>query len=407
MKKKVVAMLLAGGKGSRLGVLTQHTAKPAIHFGGKYRIIDFPLSNCVNSDIDTVGVLTQYQPLELNAYIGIGQPWDLDRNNGGVFVLPPFMRGKQGEWYKGTANAIFQNMAFVDQYEPKCVLILGGDHIYKMDYAAMVDYHIAKGADATIATLNVPLSEAFRFGIMNADDDNRVYQFEEKPKKPVSNRASMGVYVFTWEVLRSYLISDYENPKSTNDFGHDIIPKMIEEHKALYAYDFKGYWKDVGTVKSLWDANMDLLDPSSDFDLHDSSWRIYSRNRIQPPHYIGAGATVTNSLVTEGCSIYGEVRRSVLFPGVTVEEGATVKDSVIMPGTHIRKGAVITHSIVGESADIGENSVIGDVPLLCETYSPLDTDGITVVGNGTIVKADTHIAQGDVIDWPKEDRYVY
>jgi len=352
-KKTCVAMLLAGGQGSRLGILTKNVAKPAVPYGGKYRIIDFPLSNCTNSGIDTVGVLTQYRPLELNAYIGSGAPWDLDISNGGVFVLPPYQTGASGEWYRGTANAIYQNMAFIEQYNPDYVLILSGDHIYKMDYNKMLNDHIRNGADATIAVREVPWEEAPRFGIMNTDSDNRIIEFEEKPKQPKSNKASMGVYIFTWTKLRKYLTEDEENKESSNDFGKNIIPTMLKDNQILFAYNFEGYWKDVGTIESLWEANMDLLLKPMPIDMHDKSWRIYSRNPGFPPHYIAKGAQVSDSLVTEGSEIYGNVSHSVIFAGVVVEEGANVQDSVIMPGSVIKRGAVVRRAIVAENATIG------------------------------------------------------
>ncbi len=358
--KQCIAMLLAGGQGSRLGLLTQKLAKPAVPFGGKYRIIDFPLSNCSHSGIDTVGVLTQYQPLELNHYIGNGQPWGLDVNNGGVFVLPPYMKAKSGEWYKGTANAIYQNIQFIEQYEPDYVLILSGDHIYKMDYNRMLQAHIKHSADVTIAVRPVPWEEAPSFGIMNTDADNRIIEFEEKPKKPKSNKASMGVYVFTWPVLKAYLEADEQDKKSKNDFGHNIIPKMLEDEKVMMAYSFEDYWKDVGAIYSLWEANMDLIKDPPAFNLYDKNWRIYARNPIQPPHYIGEGGQATGSLITEGCEIFGKVKNSVLFADVKVMEGAIVEDCAIMPGSVIQKGAVVRRSIIGENCLIGQNCVIGD-----------------------------------------------
>ena len=318
-KKQCVAMLLAGGQGSRLGILTQNMAKPAVPYGGKYRIIDFPLSNCTNSGIDVVGVLTQYQPLELNAYIGSGAPWDLDLTNGGVFVLPPYQKGKVGEWYRGTANAIYQNMAFIEQYDPDYVLILSGDHIYKMDYNKMLRFHIRNDADATIAVREVPWDEASRFGIMNTDADARIVEFEEKPKNPKSNLASMGVYIFSWDKLRQYLIDDENNKKSANDFGKNIIPAMLGDGQKMMAYNFEGYWKDVGTIESLWEANMDLLSKPLPIDLHDKKWRVYARTPGLPPHYIAPGATVTETLISEGCEVCGKVSHSVLFTGCTIE----------------------------------------------------------------------------------------
>ncbi len=358
-KKQCIAMLLAGGQGSRLGLLTKTLAKPAVPFGGKYRIIDFPLSNCSNSGIDVVGVLTQYMPLELNRYIGTGQPWDLDLVNGGVFVLPPYVKGKIGEWYRGTANAIYQNIPFIEQYNPEYVLILSGDHIYKMNYNAMLRFHIKNEADCTIAVRPVPWEEAPSFGIMNTDEANRITEFEEKPKKPKSNRASMGVYIFKWPVLRRYLEEDEQNPNSHNDFGKNIIPGMLGDGLKLMAYSFEDYWKDVGTIESLWESNMDLIKDPPEFNLYDKRWRIYARNPIMPPHYVGESALVDGSMVTEGCEVFGTVLRSVLFAGVTVEENAVVEDSVIMPGTVIKRGAIVRRAIVGERAVIGEGAVVG------------------------------------------------
>ena len=381
-KKQCVAMLLAGGQGSRLGILTANMAKPAVPYGGKYRIIDFPLSNCTNSAIDVVGVLTQYQPLELNAYIGSGSPWDLDLAHGGVYVLPPYQTGKNGEWYSGTANAIYQNMKFIEQYTPDYVLILSGDHIYKMDYNAMLKAHIEKGADCTIAVREVPWEEASRFGIMNTGEGNVIEEFEEKPANPKSNKASMGVYIFTWEKLRKYLSEDAGNPKSSNDFGKNIIPTMLAEGQKMYAYDFEGYWKDVGTIESLWEANMDLLEMPMPIDLYDKKWRIYARNPGLAPHFIADGGSAKNSLITEGCEVFGRVDHSVLFAGVTVKEGATVIDSVIMPGATVERGAVVRRAIVAEGAVIGAGAMVGE-----------ETGNIAVVGQhvslpaGAVVKA--------------------
>ncbi len=353
-------MLLAGGQGTRLGVLTQDVAKPAVPFGGKYRIIDFPISNTINSGIDTIGVLTQYQPFELNQYIGNGQPWDLDRLNGGAFVLPPYQKGKSGEWYKGTANAIYQNINFIDRYNPEYVLILSGDHIYKMDYSEMLDAHVKNNADCTIAVLNVSMEEASRFGIMNTNENNEIYEFEEKPKHPKSTKASMGIYIFTWSKLRDYLIRDEENKDSSNDFGKNIIPMMLKDGQRLFAYEFSGYWKDVGTISSLWEANMDVLHPeTSGLTLNDRKWKIYARNTAEPPHYIGENAVISNSIVSEGCNIDGKVINSVIYHGSTVEQGAEIKDSIIMPGTKVGANSRICHAIVGWNATIGENCVIG------------------------------------------------
>jgi glucose-1-phosphate adenylyltransferase len=353
-------MLLAGGQGTRLYSLTQKVAKPAVPFGGKYRIIDFPLSNTINSGIDTIGVLTQYQPFELNQYIGNGQPWDLDRLNGGAFVLPPYVKAKSGEWYKGTANAIYQNIDFIDRYNPEFVVILSGDHIYKMDYAKMVKSHKKNSAACTIAVLNVPLENASRFGIMNTRPDGTIFEFEEKPKKPKSTKASMGIYVFTWSKLRAYLIADEESRDSENDFGKNIIPSMLKANEKLVAYDFQGYWKDVGTISSLWEANMDLLNPESGITLEEKDWKIYARNAAEPPHHIGKSADVAASMVSEGCNIDGKVLRSVISTGVDIEPGAEVYDSVIMPDAKIRRGAIIKHAIVGWGADVREGARIGE-----------------------------------------------
>lgn len=386
--KKCVAMLLAGGQGSRLGVLTRHRAKPAVQYGGKYRIIDFPLSNCVHSGIDTVGVLTQYQPLELNSYIGTGASWDLDNLTGGAYVLPPYVKGgEKGEWYSGTANAIYQNIYFIERYNPKYIVVLSGDHIYKMDYAKMIDFHEKNSADATIAVIKVPMEEASRFGIMNTDSDLRINEFEEKPKVPKNNMASMGVYVFTWEVVKKYLEEDANNPNSSNDFGKNIIPAMLNGGEKLFAYPFEGYWKDVGTVDSLWDANMDLLSDSPDLDLSDASWRIYSRNPNMPPQYVAKSADIKRSIITEGCSVYGTVRNSVLFAGVEIEEGAIVEDSIIMAETVIKKGSVVRRAIIDENTVIGQNAVIGE------------KDGkIAVIGSGCTVLNGACIKSGAMID---------
>lgn len=351
-------MLLAGGQGSRLGALTRNIAKPAVSFGGKYRIIDFPLSNCTNSGIETVGVLTQYMPLVLHSYIGIGNAWDLDRSNGGVTVLPPYSETSGVKWYKGTASAIFQNINYLKQYNPEYVLILSGDHIYKMDYSKMLDYHIEKEADVSISVIEVPWEEASRFGIMNTNMDLDIIEFEEKPKTPKSNLASMGIYIFKWSVLKTFLEMDDKNPESTNDFGKDIIPLLLEENKKVVAYPFKGYWKDVGTVKSLWEANMDLLNDETDLDLYDRNWRIYSVNPNQPPQYIAPAAQVEESMINEGCIVRGNVKHSVLFQGVTVEEGSEISDSVIMPNARIGKNAVIERAIIAEGMNVPDNAVI-------------------------------------------------
>ena len=395
VKPECIAMLLAGGQGSRLGILTKKIAKPAVPYGGKYRIIDFPLSNCVNSGIYTVGVLTQYQPLELNDYIGNGQPWDLDRANGGVHILSPYQQIKGTEWYKGTANAIYQNINFIERYDPEYVLILSGDHIYKMDYSKMLDYHKEKNADCTIAMLEVPWEEASRFGLMLVNDDGSISEFEEKPKNPRSNKASMGVYIFTWEKLRKYLIEDEAKEGSSNDFGHDLIPAIHNNGERMFAYQFDGYWKDVGTISSLWDANLDLLNPKVDLDLTDDSWRIYSRSPAAPPHYIGSDAKVENSMITEGCEIDGDIDFSVLFANVTVEEGAEVRYSIVMPGTVIKKGAVVQYSIVAENAVIDEGAVVGERP---ENMENVDDWGVAVVGSGVRIGKGAKVAPKAMVD---------
>lgn len=357
--KECIAMLLAGGQGTRLGVLTQNVAKPAVPFGAKYRIIDFTLSNCINSGIDTVGVLTQYQPFELNQYIGNGQPWDLDRINGGAFVLPPYMKAKAGEWYKGTANAIYQNIQFIDRFNPKYVLILSGDHIYKMNYEQMLEQHKEKGADCTIAVINVPIEEASRFGIMNTDENGKIYEFQEKPKQPKSTKASMGIYIYNWPILKKYLQMDEEDKSSSNDFGKNIIPKMLENGEKLYSYDFSGYWKDVGTISSLWEANMDVLDPNSGLNLSDNSWKIYARNMAETPHYVGKNAVVKNSAISEGGYIDGDVENSVIFRGAVIAKGAKVKNSVIFTNAIIDEGAEVNYAIVGSSAYVGKDAKVG------------------------------------------------
>ena len=381
-KKECIAMLLAGGQGSRLGILTKSIAKPAVPYGGKYRIIDFPLSNCVNSGIDTVGVLTQYQPLELNDYIGNGEPWDLDRTNGGVHILSPYQQIEGTSWYKGTANAIYQNINFIDKYDPEYVVILSGDHIYKMDYNKMLQYHKEKNAACTIAMLEVPWEEASRFGLMFVNDDGKITAFEEKPKVPKSNKASMGVYVFTWSKLRAYLIDDENKETSSNDFGKDVIPAMHEAGENLYAYLFDGYWKDVGTIDSLWESNLDLLNPKVDLDLNDDDWKIYSRNPAAPPHYISPDAHVQNSLISEGCMIEGTVDFSILFANVNIEKGAVVKDSIIMPGTTVKSGAVVQYAIVAEDAIVEENAVVGERP---EAMANLEDWGVAVVGSNVTI----------------------
>lgn len=383
-KKEVVAMLLAGGQGSRLGVLTKKIAKPAVPFGGKYRIIDFPLSNCANSGIEAVGVLTQYQPLVLNEYIGNGQPWELDGMNSGVTCLSPYESKKGSEWYSGTANAIYQNISYIDRYNPECVVVLSGDHIYKMDYADMIKFHKEHDAACTIAVIDVSLEEASRFGILNTNEDGSIYEFEEKPAHPKSTNASMGIYVFSWKKLRKYLIEDAENENSSNDFGKDVLPAMLNAGERMFAYPFEGYWKDVGTVESLWDANMDLLDPNLKLDLRD----IYSKNPMFPPHYVSETATVKNSNISDGCIVEGEVENSILFPGVKIEKGAKVDYSIIMPNTVVKANADIKYSIVSENTVIGCNAVIGGNP---EDAEDKDKWGIAVIGD------DLHIGDNVVV----------
>lgn len=379
--KKCVAMLLAGGQGSRLGVLTSKIAKPAVPYGGKYRIIDFPLSNCANSGIDTVGILTQYKPLELNDYVGSGKPWDLDRSNGGVHILPPYQGQKGGNWYKGTANAIYQNLEFISRYNPEYVLVLSGDHIYKMDYSKMINEHTESGAACTIAVMEVTMEEASRFGIMNTREDGTIYEFEEKPAKPKSNLASMGIYVFSWQKLKKYLTEDEANPNSSNDFGKDVIPAMLNAGELMRVYRFGDYWKDVGTVDSLWEANLDLLNPKIDLNLADQNWRIYSRTTGMPPQYISKDAVVENSLITDGCEVEGKLDYSILFENVTVEEGASVEYSLVMPGAVIKKGAKVRYSIIAENSVIGENAEIGADPAESDTSDW----GITVIGDNLTV----------------------
>ncbi|MGN1267092.1 MAG: glucose-1-phosphate adenylyltransferase [Dorea sp.] len=374
MAKEIVAMLLAGGQGSRLYALTQNLAKPAVPFGGKYRIIDFPLSNCVNSGIDTVGILTQYQPIVLNEYIGNGQPWDLDRLNGGVHVLPPYQKATGSDWFKGTANAIYQHISFIDRYDPEYVIILSGDQICKQDYSEFLAFTKEKNADFAVAVMEVPWEEASRFGLMVTDENSKITEFQEKPKNPKSNLASMGNYIFKWEILRKYLIEDEADPESDNDFGKNIIPNLLKDGRDMYAFRFDGYWKDVGTIPSLWEANMEVLDPEhSGIDLFDENWKIYSRNSGMSGHKIGVNATVENSMITEGCRVDGDVKKSILYAGVKVEPGAVVEEAVVMGGSVIKAGAVVKHCIVGENAVIGENAVVGGV------------EGVATVGPDVVV----------------------
>ena len=387
-------MLLAGGQGSRLYALTQKVAKPAIPYGGKNRFIDFPLSNCINSGIDTVGVLTQYQPMVLNEYIGNGQPWDLDKMHGGVHVLPPYQTAAGASWYEGTANAIYQNMAFIERYDPEYVIVLGGDHIYKMDYSKMLDYHIANNADSTIAVIDVPRSEASRFGIMTCDEEGRIVDFTEKPKEPKSTLASMGIYVFSWEKLRKYLIENENANTGSKDFGKDIIPAMLANDERLFAYEFEGYWKDVGTLDSLWEANMDLLSPSVPLNLYDPNWKVYSRHNNMPPQYIGKNAHVENSMITEGSVVDGTVDFSIISSDVTIEEGASVKYSIVMPGTTIKKNAVVEYAIIGENCVVESDAMIGMNP---ESVPNRDDWGIAVLGHNITISSGKRVLPKEII----------
>lgn len=389
-KKECVAMLLAGGQGSRLYALTNNIAKPAVAFGAKYRIIDFPLSNCINSGIDTVGVLTQYQPLELNEYIGNGQPWDLDRAFGGVHILSPYQAKKKSSWYEGTANAIYLNLHFMKMYNPEYVLILSGDHIYKMNYAKMLEAHKETGADCTIAAIEVPMEEASRFGILNTNPDGSIYEFEEKPKQPKSNLASMGIYIFTARKLFQYLEEDEANPNSSKDFGKDVLPAMLNAGEKMYSYRFNGYWKDVGTISSLWESNMDLLGEAPAFDVGDQNWKIHSRNPLAPPEYIGETAVVDNSLVALGCEIEGTVINSVLATGVVVERGALVKDSVIMADTIVKQNAKVEYSIIDENVKVEENAVVGK--------PRAKGVGIAVLGRDITIASGACVAAGEILD---------
>lgn len=390
-KQEVVAMLLAGGQGSRLGVLTKKLAKPAVPFGGKYRIIDFPLSNCINSGIEAVGVLTQYQPLLLNEYIGNGQPWDLDSMDAGVTCLSPYQAVEGAEWYSGTANAIYQNIDYIERYNPEYVVILSGDHIYKMDYSKMIKFHKKRGAACTIAVIDVSLEEASRFGILNTYEDGEIYEFDEKPAHPKSTKASMGIYVFSWDKLRKYLIDDENNENSDHDFGKNVLPLMLSSGEKMFAYQFEGYWKDVGTIDSLWDANMDILNPSIPLDLKD----VYSRNRMLPPQYLGENAEIQNSLVADGCEVDGKLEFSILFSGVKVAKDAEVNSSIIMPGAVIEEGAKVLYSIVSENAHIGKGAVVGGIP---EDYPDRDQWGVAVIGDGLRIADGAKVAPKAMID---------
>ena len=392
-KKRVIAMLLAGGQGSRLHVLTRKTAKPAVPFGGKYRIIDFPLSNCVNSGIDTVGILTQYQPLELNEYIGNGQPWGLNKTHSCAQVLPPYERNdKKSGWFEGTANAIYKNIDFVDRFDPDYVVILSGDHIYKMDYNAMVEYHVANNASVTIAVRNVPLAEASRFGILNTNPDNSIYEFEEKPKQPKSTNASMGIYCFNWSVLREALIADEEDPNSSKDFGKNIIPNLLNSGHKMMAYNFDGYWKDVGTIDSLWEANMETLGKNPEFDLRGGKREtIYARNSALPSSYIDEDAKIVNAFVAEGCEVYGKVVHSVVSVGCTIGKNVLIEDSVVMPGVVIEDGAIVRHAILGEGSKVGKNAVVGGA------FAESEQKKISVTSKNAVVEANTVLLPGDML----------
>ena len=391
-KKRCVAMLLAGGQGSRLLVLTENTAKPAVPFGGKYRIIDFPLSNCVNSGIDTVGILTQYQPLELNEYIGNGQPWGLNRSHGGVSVLPPYAKSKKSEWYKGTANAIYQNIPFIERYDPENVLILSGDHIYRMDYARMLRYHEEHDSDVTIAVRKVPMEEASRFGIMNTNPDGSIYEFEEMPKQPKSNNASMGIYIFKWSILRKFLVEDEENPDSDNDFGKNVIPAILNAGHKMMAYDFEGYWKDVGTISSLWEANMETLGLNPAFNLYgDGTAQIYARNYALPASYIDTKSKNVNCLIAEGCEVYGDITHSVISTGCKIGRNAMIEDSVIMPNVVIEDGVIIRNAIIGEDCKVCSGAVIGG------SFREGEKRQISVVGKNHVIAANQVVKPGEVI----------
>lgn len=398
-RKEIVALLLAGGQGSRLGVLTRNIAKPAVLYGGKYRIIDFTLSNCINSSIDTVGVLTQYQPLKLNSHIGIGKPWDLDRMSGGVTILAPYTDHEKGEWYSGTADAVFQNMRYVDEMVPKYVIILSGDHIYKMNYAEMLEFHKMKNADATISVIDVPVEETKRYGIMNTTDNNKIYEFEEKPEKAKSTLASMGIYIFNWELLKEYLAGDHTNTESEHDFGKNIIPKMLAEGKNLFAFNYVGYWRDVGTIQAYWESTMNLTERVPDFNMFDPYWKIYTPNPVYSAHYIGETGTVVKSVIAEGCVIYGTIKNSVIFPGVTVNEGTIIEDSIVMSDALIGSNSDIHCSIIGECSVIGNNVHCGIGEFAENQHNPKVYDSnITVIGSNTVIPNGTSLGKNVVID---------
>jgi len=394
-KKKCIAMILAGGQGSRLGALTINEAKPAVGFGGKYRIIDFTLSNVSNSGIDTVGILTQYQPLDLNTYVGNGMPWDLDSNDGGVFVLPPYQKADKGEWYKGTANAIYQNFNFIEKFDPEYVVILSGDHIYKMDYSKMVKEHMKNEADCTIATITVPISEASRFGILSADKTGRITEFAEKPKEPKSDQASMGIYVFTWKTLKEELTIDDNNPDSENDFGKNVIPQMLNKGKRLFIYNFNGYWKDVGTISSLWEANMDILDEHCELKISDTSWPIMGKTPALMPQFIGKEAKVSNSLITEGCNVHGELQNSILFYNVKIGKNSVVKDSIIMNNVVIGDNVYLDKVIIGHGAVIGDNVTINKEGVETPEYvnTKICSNGLSLVGPDVVIEKNTNIGK--------------
>ena len=399
VKKEIIALILAGGQGSRLGVLTKKEAKPAVLFGGKYRIIDFSLSNCINSNIDTVGILTQYQPMKLNSHIGIGKPWDLDRMDGGVAMLSPYMKAESLDWYKGTANSVYHNIEYVDKYEPSHVAILSGDHIYKMDYSKMLYMHKLKDADATISVVQIAIEDASRFGIVICDENGKITGFEEKPESPRSNLASMGVYIFNWNVLKEYLIKDEENDISGHDFGKDIIPAMLADSRNLYVYKYTSYWRDVGTIQAYWEASMDLVKRVPDFNLYDRDWKIYTPNPVKPAHYVGPDGIVKKSIVAEGCTIYGTVRNSVLFPGVYIGEGALIEDSVVMSNSRVESFTILKQCIICENCVIGKSSILGEGGPGVNEYKPdMYNSGITVVGERTIVPDGMHIGRNVMID---------
>jgi len=399
MAKEMIALILAGGEGSRLGVLTGLIAKPAVLYGGKYRIIDFSLSNCINSGIDTVGVLTQYRPLQLNHHIGIGKPWDMDRMNGGVTILSPFTKQQRGEWYSGTADAVYQNIHYVDELDPKYVIILSGDHIYKMDYSQMLEFHKKNNADATISVIRVPLEETSRYGIMNTTDDGKIYEFEEKPKNAKSTLASMGVYIFNWSILKEFLVYDHQNEQSDHVFGKNIIPKLLADNRSIWAYPFTGYWRDVGTIQAYWESNMDLVTRVPQFNLFDPYWKIYTPNPVKPAHYIGETGHVTRSIIAEGCMVYGTVKNSVVFPGVTIEKDTVIEDSIIMSNSMVKAGSQLSCTIVGEKTVIGRNVITGSGEYRENTFNPkVYQSKITAIGSCSIVPDNAVIGCNVVLD---------